>query len=258
MSVTIDVVFYDSNQAPLPGLFPTFAAPGFYKTQAGVAAAPPAVVDNGDGSYSFTLSPTDESTGVTYALDGGLTALSRFWFDSVDPTAASAPSTTIAPTGVNLFTVTPETLFRRHFSQWSAPSTESNPSFIAVAEIIDEKAGELDGKLLEQAILASALTVTNVPAYLWCRETLRLMCALQVASEAMQAPPPLATIWQKQLDARLADLASRGYLALGAGAPVPASDPHGPTTHIQHLNLDTGNPADASSARPIFRKDDHL
>ncbi len=84
------------------------------------------------------------------------------------------------------------------------------------------------------------------------------MCAIQVASEALQSPPPLLPAWQKELDARWADLEKRGYLALGTGAPVPASDPHGPTTHIQHLNLDTGDPVCASSARPIFRKDDHL
>lgn len=252
---TVIVAFYDVNGAPLTGLTPTFTA---YKTLAGVNAAAPAVTELGLGLYGFTPSATDNSTGIAFILYGGAACLSPYWSDGIESSAAAAAGTVITPVGVNLFTVTPTSLYSRHFPQWTAPTTEGNPTSATVAEIIDECAATLEAKLLQESITATAITTSNSAAYLWCRETLRLMAAIAVLAVASQQVPEVSKGWQKQLDERWKELQAKGYLALGGGVTAPAADPHGPTTHIQTYGLDTGDPADASSARPIFRKDDHL
>lgn len=256
MSRTVVIAFYDATGAPLTGLAPSFVA---YKTLAGVDAAPPLITELGLGLYAFVLSATDESTGVAFIIDGGPTALSRYWSDGEDPTAVAQAGTTVGPTPVNLFGVTPTTLYRRHFSQWSAPSTESNPDSDTVAEIIDERAAELEARLLQEDVVATDLLVTNAAAYLWCRETLRLMCAIQVAAEATQQAPPLASTWQSQLDTRFEQLDDKGFLALGGGVEAPVEQPDGPTTFIDSLGIDTStNDANASSIDFPFHKDDLL
>lgn len=258
MSDPIVVTFYDSAGLPLVGLTPSFASPGYYKTLAGVDAAPPAVTDDGDGDYSFTPSATDVSTGVRYLIDGGATANPRFYDGEVESSAQAAAATSVAVTGVNLFGVTPTTLQQRHFSQWSTPSTDSNPTHAVWAEIIDEQAAQLEAKLLQEDIDATGLTVTNAAAYLWCRETLRLMAAIQVATEATQQAVPLLPTWEKQLAARWAELEEKGYLALGGGVSAPSEQPDGPTHHIDSYDLDVGSTADASDVVPVLRRSDIL
>jgi hypothetical protein len=79
---TVIVAFYDENGDPLAGLAPTFDV---YKTLAGVnIAVQPAVSDIGGGLYSFIPATSDlATTGVAYILDGGPTAVPRYWSDGI-------------------------------------------------------------------------------------------------------------------------------------------------------------------------------
>jgi len=259
MSDPVVVVFYDLSNIPLAGLTPSFASPGYYKTLAGVDASAPAVTDGGDGDYSFIPSATDISTGIRYLLDGGATAAPRFFEGVIDSAASAAEATTVSVTGVNLFGVTPTNLYTRHFPQWNGPTTDGNPSHATVLEIIDECAAELEARLLQESIDATALLVTNAAAYLWCRETLRLMAAIQVIAVATQQAPAVSVNWQKQLDARFESLDEKGYLALGGGVSAPSNQPDGPTHFIDHYSIDTTeNAANYSGVTARMRRDDEL
>lgn len=256
----IPIVVYDlATGLPLAGLTPSFASPGFYKTAAGVAATPPTITDNGDGSYSFVPSATDLNTGIRYLMDAGVLANPRFYDGTIESEASAAVQTTVDPEDLNLFGVTAASLYARHFPQVAAAVTDSNPSLAAVMEIIDEQAAALSGFLLAEDIDALSLTVSNSPAYLWCRETLRLMAAIQVAAVMVQAQVPLLPAWEKQLETRLKNLAEQGYLALGGGVSPPAEQPDGPTHFIDALGLDTSeNDEFASGVTMPLRKDDLL
>lgn len=253
---TVVVAFYDVDGTPLTGLTPTFAQ---YKTLAGIDTAAPSVSELGGGLYAFDPSATNLSTGIAFLLDGGATASPRYFSDGIDSAAAAAAATTVSVTGVNLFGVTFTNLYTRHFPQWSQASTESNPSSATVAEIIDECAATLEAKLLQEDIDATELLVTNAAAYLWCRETLRLMAAIKVLPVATQQVPELSKDWQRELTARWQELADEGYLALGSGVSAPTEQPDGPTTFIDSMGLSVANNnADASSLDFPFHKDDQL
>lgn len=250
--------FFDVNGAPLPGLTPSFVDDatynGYWKTAAGVDATPPSVTDGGDGDYTFAPSATDLNTGVRYRLDGGPTAYPRYAHGVVESSASAAAQTSVAAEDLNLFGVTAASLYARHFPQLSVATTDSNPSLATVLEIIDEQAAALSGYLLAEDIEATGLTVSNSPAYLWCRETLRLMAAIQVASVMTQQQVPLLPAWEKQLAARLKDLDERGDVVLGFDS---GTLPNGPTHHIDTYNLDIGDPyTEASDVVPPFRKSD--
>ena len=257
MSRTVAVAFYDGNGDPLTGLAPTFTA---YKTLAGVNIGNrPVVSELGLGLYAFTLSATDEITGIAFILDGGAVAIPRYYADSEDPTASAQAGGTVDPVAVPLFGVTPELVKRRHFPQWNSFTTNTNPSLATVLELIDECAAQLVARLLQESISASALTVTNAAAYLWCRRVLRLMAAIEILSVATQQAPPLSAKWQAQLDALWKELSEKGYLALGSGVSAPSSPADGPTTHVNTYGFDVGDIAgDGSTVIPRLRRDDDL
>lgn len=244
---------------PTAGLTPSFAtADGYFgywkRATDDVDATPPTITDGGDGDYRFTPSATDINTGIRWRLDGGPTCNPRYTYGTVQSAASAAAQTTVDPEDLNLFGVTAASLYARHFPQLSAPTTDSNPSLATVLEIIDEQAAALSGFLLAEDIDALSLTVSNSAAYLWCRETLRLMAAVQVAACMTQQQVPLLPAWEKQLAARLADLDERGDVVLGLNL---GALPNGPTHHIDTYNLSIGDPyADASDVIPPFRKND--
>lgn len=264
MSDPIVVNFFDINNEPLEGLTPSFATSGSYKgywkrATDGVAATPPSVTDDGDGDYTFEPSADDFNTGIRYRLDGGPSAYPRYAYGVIESNASAAPQTTVDPGDLNLFGVTAALLYTRHFPQLSAPTTDSNPSLATVEEIIEEQAAALSGYLLAEDIDALSLTVSNSAAYLWCRETLRLMAAVQVAACMTQQQVPLLPACEKHLAARLTALDENGNLALGGGVAAPAEEPDGPTHFIDHLGLDTSvNDDSASTIDMPFRKDDQL
>lgn len=259
MADPIAVTIYDVNGIPVAGLLPVFTSPGYYKTAAGVDAVAPTVTDGGDGDYVFTPTATDLITGIRYLLDGGVSATPRFYAGSIESAASAQPVTSVSITGVNLFGVTPDLVKKRHFPQWNAFTTNTNPSNATVLEMIDEAAGELEARLLQEAIVATGLVVSNAAAYLWCRKAIRLMTAIEVLSVATQQVPPLSNRWQGQLDKMWKDLDEKGYLALGSGVSSPSTQPDGPTHFIDTLSLDTSdNDDNASSINFPFHKDDEL
>lgn len=255
--------FFDILGAPLNGLTPSFADDatynGYWKTAAGIDASPPVVTGGGDGDYVFTPSATDLATGIRYRLDGGPTAFPRYAYGVIESNASAAVQTTVDPEDLNLFGVTPAAVKSRHFPQWGAFTTGTNPSLATVLEIIDEQAAVLEGKLAAESIAASAITIVNSGAYLWCRKALRLMVALEILPIATQQVPPLSNKWQEKLDAMWKDLDEKGELALGSGVSAPAVPPDGPTTHINTYSIDVGDIAgDASTSVPRLRRDDQL
>jgi len=260
MADPIVVTFFSSTtDLPVAGLTPSFVAPGYYETLAGVATSAPVVVDGGNGDYSFTPSAADSSTGIRYLLDGGLTASPRFYSGTIDSGAAAVGITTTTPVGVSVFGVTPANAYRRHLPQHPPPQADSNPDIDTVSEIIDECAADLEGALAEESITANAITVSNSAAYLWCRQTLRLMVMVRVLPVLQGQDSPLLKVLQADLDRRLRNLASRGYLALGSGVTGPSIQPDGPSHWIDALGLETAtNDANASSVTAPFRKDDQL
>lgn len=160
-------------------------------------------------------------------------------------------------TAPSIFGVTHDTVRKHHFPQWSAFTTGSNPSADTITEKILECAGELEAKLLQEDITASAITDSTSAAYLWCQKTLKLMAALEILTIATQAVPPISSQWQGWLDKRWENLADNSNLALGGGVAAPATQPDGPTHHIAQLLIDVGEPAlDASPAIPPFRQSD--
>lgn len=139
-------------------------------------------------------------------------------------------------------------------------STSSSPTVATVTRLLNQKAAELEGRLLKEAIAASGITSATSAAYLWCQETLSLMVMIRVAGLMTGLNGDLVKEWQVRLDDRLQTLADDGATALGdTSLSTSASDPDGPTSHITELGLDVSDMASsASSVTPPFRKDDVL
>lgn len=174
---------------------------------------------------------------------------------------AEAPPVVVTVAGVSTFGVTYTNLYSRHLPQMSAPTSSSNPAADTVTEIIEECAATLEAKLLQEGITASAITVATDAPYLWCRQTLRLQAMVEVLPVLSGQDSGLLKRLQAELDARWADLASKGYLALGTGTGVsaPEQQPDGPRHHIDSLGLDTSdNEAFASTITARLRRDDEL
>ncbi len=160
---------------------------------------------------------------------------------------------------VSTFGVTALIVRADYLPQINEFTTDSNPTLASVNRFIDQKAGVLEAKLLQESIVASAITIATDAAYLWCQATLTLMVAIRAGEVAYQQNPDILKAWREELNERFNELAARGYLALGGGVAAPAEQPNGPTTFIDNLGIDTSeNDANPSSVTFPFRKDDQL
>lgn len=163
---------------------------------------------------------------------------------------------------LSLFGVTATTVKEDHFPMFDAFSATSNPTSTVVGRFIDEKAGELAGKLLLKNISAAAVHALGAgePAYVWCRETLTIMVAVRVLAVATQQYPELAKELRSELVARFKVLDEGGAVAIGNASLDDSTDapPDGPTTHINVHALDTADPDDMSTAEPVLRAKDSL
>ena len=159
---------------------------------------------------------------------------------------------------VNVFGLTAALLRADYLPQADDFSAVSSPTATSVARILDQKAAELQGRLLRQAISAAAITTATSSEYLWCQETLGLMVMIRVVGLMTGVNPELVVEWQARLDERLLRLADDGGIELGnAALAVSVSDPNGPTTHITELGLDvSGLATSASTITMPLRKDD--
>jgi len=159
---------------------------------------------------------------------------------------------------ITVFGVTAQSIRDHHFPQLEAQafSAYSRPTSTAVGEMVDEAAAELAGKLAAEDITAADITSGDYPvAYAWCRATVRLSAALRVLRAMANQDPEVAKAWQTQLDARYAELAAMGAVALG-DAPLPSQPSNGPRSHVSAYSLDTGDDEDLSTLEPKFRRDD--
>lgn len=159
----------------------------------------------------------------------------------------------------NSFGVTATTVKEDHFPMFDAFSANSSPSSTVIARFILEKAALLHGRMLLKGIDASAWSDATAAEYLWCRETLTIMVAVKILKVASQQYPELAKALEAEVVERLKALDEGGGTAIGnASLDDSADPPDGPHTHIGELDLSVGDdPAgDASTAAPIFRKDD--
>ena len=163
---------------------------------------------------------------------------------------------------VTTFGVTAAVVRADYFPHLSDFSTDSNPTLATVSRIIDQKAATLEGRLKQESITASAITVATDAAYLWCQATLTLMAAIRSMEAAAQQDPAILKAWRAELVERWTELDDKGYLALGLGTGVGAPSgnrPNGPTHHITSLGISTADVAtDASSIDAPFRRDDKL
>lgn len=160
-----------------------------------------------------------------------------------------------------LFGVTYETVKQDLFPMFDSFSATTNPSSTVVGRFIDEEAGELAGRLLEETIVAATVHALGAtyPAYVWCRKTLTLMVGIRILQAATSQYPELARSFRDELDARFERLASTGATALGDETlATGASAPDGPTTHISQHGLTVADPDEMSTAEPVLKKDDPL
>lgn len=151
---------------------------------------------------------------------------------------------------------------RHHFPNSDSFSSTTNPTDATVTEKIADAAGELQARLEKESIEAStvfALGATTAP-YVRCRKAIAKMVAVEVMPAMTNEDSELATKWQKELDKFWTQLEADAGTALGDDTlSSSASEPDGPTTHIDEYALDIGDPStDASDVIPPFRKSDEL
>ena len=156
------------------------------------------------------------------------------------------------------FGVTAALVRRAYFPHLDEFTASSVPVLLRVTEIISDEAADLEGKLAQEDVTASAITDATSAAYRWCAKTLRLASALCVLQEMASADPDIAKAWQGRLDARYEDLAENGYLTLGGGVSAPAQQADGPSHHIDEYALTIDDSTDLSDATNPFRKSDIL
>jgi hypothetical protein len=165
--------------------------------------------------------------------------------------------------GVSLFGLTPAAVRENKFPQWNDFTAKSSPTSTQVTDIIEGQAGELAAKLYAENVVASSIPGTtdgnglHSAAWLWCRETLRLMVALEILRVTTQRDPELAKTYAGQLKERLKDLDAKGATALGDAALDTGDAPaQGPTTHINTFGLTTLAAADMSSLDDVLKRSD--
>lgn len=162
---------------------------------------------------------------------------------------------------VSLFGVTAAIVKADYLPQVNEFSPDSNPTLASVNRYLDQKAAVLEAKLLQEGIAASGITVSTDAPYLWCQATLTLMVAIRAMEAMTQQDAGLLKTWRDELDARWAELAAKGYLALGTGTGVaaPSTQPDGPNHFIDALGIDlSDNEADHSGITARLRRDDEL
>lgn len=160
---------------------------------------------------------------------------------------------------VSTFSVDEDYVRRHYYPQMPGFNTDSNPTAATVLEFIEDAAADLEAALLQESIVASSIATATDAAYVWCRKTIALDAAITCYPVMTGQDPAVLQKWQKKLDARYADLAEKGYLALGGGVVAPTEQPDGPTTFIDVLGLDTSeNDRRASSVDMPFHADDLL
>lgn len=156
------------------------------------------------------------------------------------------------------FGVTADSVRKHHFPFIESWSATTAPTDTTVTEKISENAGLLAGALLKEAIQASSIAAAS-PAYVQCTRILRLMVALELVADMTGQDPKVVERWQAIITAWFERLADIGATALGdESLSTSASDPGGPTDHIDEYGLDVGDTADASSVVPRLRRDDAL
>lgn len=156
------------------------------------------------------------------------------------------------------FGVTAALVRRAYFPHLDEFSASSVPVALRVTEIIADAAADLEGKLSQEDLAASAITDSASAAYRWCANTLRLASAISALQEMASADPEVVKAWQARLNARYKDLADNGYLALGGGVSAPSQQADGPSHHIDEYGLDIDETSDLSDATNPFRKSDDL
>lgn len=162
---------------------------------------------------------------------------------------------------VTTFGVTPDSVRLLYFPHLDAPGPSTAPSLSSQTAMMQEEAGDLEGKLERQAISAAGVMAagTTEAPYLWCAKTLGLMVAIRVAEVTRGADSELLKRWREALKMRLDDLFENGATALGDSSLETSTSPvSGPTTHITQNNLTTDASADMSSTVPRLRRSDLL
>lgn len=160
---------------------------------------------------------------------------------------------------INVFALTAAKVRAHMFPRWPEFSARSSPTDTTVGEIITEQAAELEGKLYTENIAASGITNDATAAYQWCVRTLKLMCALAILSSSTMSDPELSKKYERELKARLDELAEKGGTALGNdGLETGDSPADGPTTHINQFGLTTLSSTDMSDATPLVKKSDQM
>lgn len=157
------------------------------------------------------------------------------------------------------FDVTAALVRADYFPQLNDFTADSNPTAVSVARYINQEGGALGAALRKESQTPSSIDAdTTTEAFAWCQRTLELMVAIRCLETMTQQNPELLKEWRAELKARLAALAEDAVGTLGGGSTNPATQPDGPTTHINNLNLDVGDTSLASDVIPPFRKSDLL
>jgi hypothetical protein len=162
---------------------------------------------------------------------------------------------------VETFGVTPDSVRLLYFPHLDRPSASTSPSLSAQSSMVQEEAGELEGKLERQAISPASVVArgTTEAPYLWCAKTLGLMVAIRLAEVTRGSDSELLKRWREALKLRLDDLFENGADALGDASLETSTSPiSGPTTHITQNNLTTDTAANMSTTVPRLRRDDLL
>jgi hypothetical protein len=165
---------------------------------------------------------------------------------------------------ISTFGVTYSTVRQDWFPQFTSEfNATSQPTSTRVTNWIKEEAADLAGALRLKALTAADIDGlgVNYDAYQWCAKTLGLAVACRVANVMSGASPELKKDLAAQLKDRMDRLEKHGAEALGAGATVSDStdEPEGPTSHIDELDLDTGESDGVTSdVAPVIRRADML
>lgn len=164
---------------------------------------------------------------------------------------------------IQVFAITFTTVKQDFFPNFSGLfSDTSTPTSTRVTQFIKEEAADLAGHLRLKALTAAGIAAdTTSEAYAWCQKTLGIGVAARVARVLTGANPEYAKELATELAHRYALLDTHGAEALGLGATVADStdEPEGPTSHIDELDLDTGEDDDLNSdVAPVIRRADVL
>ncbi len=158
---------------------------------------------------------------------------------------------------LELYGVTVESVRKHHFPQADAWTASSRPSEAAVGETIDECAGRLAGALSVESVAVTGLATTA--AYVSCRAQLRMMVAIVISRDMLGVDPAIARAWKTEVREWFEGLDESNVAFLGDGAVITSvNEPDGPTDFISNLNLEVGDPSEASDVKPVLQRKDDL